>query len=178
MLTNLSESHNYRHLKPDAIKFMPDMTSNEDRLYVRQNWDQLMPLGSGSVAIPDYKQHPRLGNPIVDDPLRSGPIFEASWTHALHCLYYTLDSYHQLLLLSQDFSYDIDPYHTSGVHATHCFEYLRNNILCNLDMTLEGDQSLPEEKERGQPHVCRNYDEARRWIEDRRLDDLQDIVGP
>jgi hypothetical protein len=43
-------------------------------------------VGSGSVAIPDYKKYPMLGEPISDDPIRSGPIFEASWTHALHCV--------------------------------------------------------------------------------------------
>jgi hypothetical protein len=42
--------------------------------------------GSGSVSIPDYTNHPLLGEPIADDPLRSGPLFEASWTHALHCV--------------------------------------------------------------------------------------------
>lgn len=65
---------------------MPNMTSNNDRLAIRHNWDLLMPLGSGSVAIPEYKQHPLLGDPITDDPIRSGPLFEASWTHALHCV--------------------------------------------------------------------------------------------
>jgi hypothetical protein len=49
-----------------------------------------MPLGSGSVLIPDYKQHPMLGKPITDDPIRTGPIFEASWTHALHCVGFRL----------------------------------------------------------------------------------------
>lgn len=43
-------------------------------------------MGSGSILVPDYKEHPLLGDPITDDPIRSGPIFEASWTHALHCV--------------------------------------------------------------------------------------------
>jgi hypothetical protein len=64
------------------------------------------------------------------------------------------------------------------VHASHCFEYLRNSILCNLDMTLEGSMSTPEDHERGQPHECRNRAEAIAWIEARQVDDLQDIVGP
>jgi hypothetical protein len=42
--------------------------------------------GSGSIGISEYRQHPLLGDPITDDPLRSGPLFEASWTHALHCV--------------------------------------------------------------------------------------------
>jgi hypothetical protein len=49
-------------------------------------------VGSGSVAIPDYRDHPLLGEPISDDPIRSGPLFEASWTHALHCVSKVLGS--------------------------------------------------------------------------------------
>jgi len=147
------------------------MTSNANRAEVRRNWDLLMPRGSGSVAIPDYRDHPLLGDPITDDPLRSGPLYEASFTHALHCLYYSVDSYHQLIVNGR--SENDDPY-----HAAHCFEYLRNSILCNLDMTLEGSMSKPSEKDRGQPHVCRNRQEAIDWIEARRVDDRQDIIGP
>ena len=43
-------------------------------------------VGSESVSIPDYEQHPLLGKPVSDDPIRSGPIFKASWTHALYCV--------------------------------------------------------------------------------------------
>ena len=39
-----------------------------------------------------------LGNPIDDDPIRTGPIFEASWTHALHCVW-PLTPPHTLLLI-------------------------------------------------------------------------------
>ncbi|KAL6874777.1 hypothetical protein J3F83DRAFT_728656 [Trichoderma novae-zelandiae] len=164
-------SHTYTFLKPEEDKFIPNMTSNDNRMEIRRNWDMLMPLGSGSVIIPDYKDHPLLGNPITDDPIRSGPLFEASWTHALHCLYYSVDSYHQLIVNGP--SEDDNPR-----HAAHCFEYLRNSILCSLDMTLEGSMSTPDDKDRGQPHVCRNREEAISWIEARRMDDAQDIVGP
>ncbi|KIV98730.1 uncharacterized protein PV09_09513 [Verruconis gallopava] len=163
--------HDYTYLKFEPEKYFPNISSNDNRDEVRRNWDMLMPKGSGSVAIPEYKKYPLLGNPITDDPLRSGPLFEASWTHAIHCLYYAVDSYHQLLLNGPS---EADNPH----HASHCFEYLRTSILCNLDMTLEGELSTPAEAARGQPHVCRNRDAAIKWIEDRRVDDLQDVVGP
>lgn len=57
-------------------------------------------------------------------------------------------------------------------HAVHCFEYLRTQLLCMADMTLEGEMTGP----RGPQHVCRNMDEAVRWIENRRVDDLRSIV--
>jgi hypothetical protein len=88
-----------------------------------------------------------------------------------HQLYHTVDSYHQLVLNGP--SDDDIPY-----HASHCFEYLRNSILSNLDMTLEGSMPTLDDKEKGQPYVCRNRAEAIDWIEARRADDAQDIFGP
>ena len=177
-------SHTYNYLKPDTSTYVPNMTTNANRAEIRRNWDNLMPLGSGSVSIPEHISYPLLGNPITDDPLRSGPLYEASWTHSLHCLYHLVDSYHQLLLLAspliapfpefnESFSHVPDP-----VHYAHCTEYLRNAVLCNLDMTLEGSASTAGEKDKGQGHVCRDREEAVRWIEERRVDDRRDIVGP
>lgn len=45
-------------------------------------------------------------------------------------------------------------------------------------MTLEGSASTQGEKARGQAHVCRDREEVVRWIEERRVDDRRDIVGP
>jgi len=167
-------SHKYTLLTPDAENFVPNMTSDANRMEIRRNWDMLMPLGSGSVAIPDWKQHPMLGKPIIDDPIRTGPLFEASWTHALHCLYYTIDTYHQLVVKNK-FGFDGE---RNDFHAAHCFEYLRNQIICMADMTLEGSQSVLDATGEGQAHVCRNREEAISWIEKRRVDDIQSIVGP
>lgn len=82
----LSESHQLIHLTPQQDKYMPNMTSDIDRMAIRQNWNDLMPLGSGSVEIRNYKDYPLLGQPIDDDPDRTGSIYEAAWTHALHCV--------------------------------------------------------------------------------------------
>jgi len=45
-------------------------------------------------------------------------------------------------------------------------------------MTLEGSASTESEKATGQAHVCRDREEVVRWIEERRVDDRRDIVGP
>lgn len=96
-------SHTYTLLTLEEEKYFPNMSSDVDRMETRHNWDMLMPrelpplstlryfanyatVGSGSVAIPDYEQYPMLGKPITNDPIRTGPLFEASWTHALHCV--------------------------------------------------------------------------------------------
>jgi hypothetical protein len=91
-------------------------------------------------------------------------------------LYYSVDSYHQLVLSNGTrFGFEGD---RNDAHAAHCFEYVRNQILCMADMTLEGSQSILGAKGDGQPHMCRNRDEAVAWIEERRMDDIQSIVGP
>jgi hypothetical protein len=38
-----SASHKYTLLQPNESAFVPDMTSNANRMEVRRNWDQLMP---------------------------------------------------------------------------------------------------------------------------------------
>lgn len=44
-------------------------------------------------------------------------------------------------------------------------------------MTLEGGSSQIGHEGLGQNHVCRNREEAIRWIEERRVDDVQSVVG-
>jgi hypothetical protein len=48
------------------------------------------------------------------------------------------------------------------------------------DMTMEGSASAlaAEKGADGQAHMCRDRDEAKEWIEARRVDDVQSIVGP
>ena len=36
-------SHKYTLLTPDEEKFVPNMTSNDNRMEIRHNWDMLMP---------------------------------------------------------------------------------------------------------------------------------------
>ena len=38
-----SVSHKYTLLTPDEEKFVPNMTSNDNRMEIRHNWDMLMP---------------------------------------------------------------------------------------------------------------------------------------
>lgn len=42
-LTHHIVSHTYTYLKPEVDKFIPNMTSNDNRMEIRRNWDLLMP---------------------------------------------------------------------------------------------------------------------------------------
>jgi hypothetical protein len=61
----------------------------------------------------------------------------------------------------------IIPEGSRSVHTRHCFEVLRQSVLCHMDMTLEG--SIPHYEYGssgfGHAHVCQNGREALHWME-------------
>ena len=61
----------------------------------------------------------------------------------------------------------------SAAHVKHCFDYLRQALMCAADMTLE--PLRPPQKGKilgvhgwGVEHTCRHWDEVRMWTEERR----------
>lgn len=58
-------------------------------------------------------------------------------------------------------------------HLAHCFDALRQHIMCVSDMTIEGNWTSPEPEKAdpvvvspwGSWHVCRNYEELKEWGE-------------
>ncbi|CAD6504854.1 BgTH12-00356 [Blumeria graminis f. sp. triticale] len=158
-------------LVPEVERFVPNMTTNDTRMEIRANWDQLLPAGGGSVSIPDWNSYPLLGKPLNQDSSKGNSTYEVSWTRALRCLYFVIDSYHQLTLSNGSLS---------GTTATHdearaveCFEYMRSHILCSADMTLEGERTGSGQG--GESHMCRDRDDAIKWIEKRRVGDSKSI---
>lgn len=66
------------------------------------------------------------------------------------------------------------------VHSNHCFDYLRQAILCNMDSALEG---TPVEGGHGTDgwnayHTCRSYEESKTWAESQRVNDDQFVLKP
>jgi hypothetical protein len=63
-------------------------------------------------------------------------------------------------------------------HLEHCFDYLRNTIMCCGDTTLEGQaegSDLPGTDGLGAMHMCKNYDEIFAWAEANRVTDLRGL---
>lgn len=62
-------------------------------------------------------------------------------------------------------------------HMPHCFEYLRQSILCCGDTALEGkqttfpDKNLPGSDGWDAKHICRDYGQIREYLEENRIDD-------
>lgn len=192
------------HLIPEQDRYMPNMTSDIDRMEIRNNWNMLMPrtnhLPCRAETLTDHSiswQWERWDQGLEELPnarpthwrwsssiwlsfrgiLDTRSSLRKSFmnpcnddTNTLQ-LYYQVDTYHQMVVHGSA-NVKLNP-----KHATHCFEYLRSSIMCNMDMTLEGSTSVAGTEGLGQPHQCRNREEVISWIEARRVDDAQDIVG-
>ncbi len=80
-----------------------------------------------------------------------------------------MKEYHRVLHHGPDGTeYFLDATHNS-YHTSHCFNYIRQAILCNLDTTLEGSgdgTGVPDGS--GQTHVCRSRQESIAWLEARK----------
>ena len=53
----------------------------------------------------------------------------------------------------------------SGFHVNHCFDYLRQAILCSADLALEGINGTEGATGWGVPHLCRNLDEVNGFMD-------------
>ena len=149
--------------------------------------------GNGMLRIDNHKDYPSLTDPFFaeDDPNHESPRYQASWVHQLHCLvcnsltlpestnfmqqFFVMKEYHRILHHGPDGTeYYIDPTH-NHYHASHCFNYLRQSIMCYADPTLEGVVDGGPLDGSGQRHVCKDREELLAWYEERRVSDLSGI---
>ena len=68
-----------------------------------------------------------------------------------------------------------NPHH----HAKHCFDYLRQALICAADSTVEpGNATTKFVTGSGVVHECRDFDGLFEWTEQRRFDDRADLSWP
>ncbi|KAF2267867.1 hypothetical protein CC78DRAFT_576410 [Lojkania enalia] len=150
--------------KPDP-RFVPENASAFWDQETQGAWLSIVPEGLGYVHVKDPARYDNLPHPIHDYPNKA--VFTTSMTHQLHCLYTILDAYNKLSLSPEPLEM---PW-----HMTHCFEYIRQAIMCAGDVALEGAATTfpddPEQGDRGgsdgwdAKHVCKNYDEIYAYLE-------------
>ena len=67
---------------------------------------------------------------------------------------------------------EMEPDHLRA-HIRHCFDLLRQSLMCCGDASLEPyDSSLGGVTGWGFPKLCRDYDELKEWAERYRTNDL------
>lgn len=152
--------------------FAPYNTSDFFKPEVLQAWNELMPVGMGFQNIRDPSLYHDLPTPIVW-PNATGVVFTTSMTHQLHCLYAVVEVYSGLTSNTQL----PEDHHW---HMIHCFDYMRQAIMCSADIALEGLETTFPDHNGGSDgwdslHVCRDYGAVKRHLEEVRAYDDQEI---
>ncbi|CAF9925125.1 MAG: hypothetical protein ALECFALPRED_002911 [Alectoria fallacina] len=166
-------------------------------------WEALRPKGGGAVVVPNAKAY-GLKSGI---PMETGPdVYGVSMFHQLHCLTVIRASYYAAL------NGTLPPFTQPGIellseekrlmllrgHTAHCFDYLRQGIMCAGDLTIESAVDFPEKwlegisegilREKfgehkpvlidgwGIKHQCRSFDEAWDWTFRNRVPDDSGVV--
>ena len=84
-------------------------------------------------------------------------------------LFYNYDYYHSKGAV--EFS---DPEHVQRWHVSHCLDFLRQRLLCDLDIGTFGPLWVKHPTPRpwvdfNTRHTCKNFDAIRRWAEARQI---------
>ncbi|KXX74465.1 hypothetical protein MMYC01_204469 [Madurella mycetomatis] len=152
---------------PDPM-FIPENGSEFFTESVRSRWLSIVPRGLGYVQINDTTGYNNLPNPLRFYPEST---FTTSATHQLHCLHSIVE------VVAAYTSGQLDKLPTEGAwHLSHCFEYLRQSIMCCGDVALEGQHTTFPPNSTGSDgwdakHVCRDYGQVLEYLERNRVND-------
>ncbi|KAK0714540.1 hypothetical protein B0H67DRAFT_644390 [Lasiosphaeris hirsuta] len=148
--------------------FVPENGSEFFTREVREKWLSIVPKGLGYVQINDTSGYDNLPRPLLFYP---NSTFTTSMTHQIHCLH-NIVSVVAALTSNQP---DMMPVEGAW-HLSHCFDYLRQSIMCCGDVALEGQQTTFPEGWKGSDgwdakHVCKDYGQVISYLEDNSADE-------
>ncbi|KZM26970.1 uncharacterized protein EKO05_0004751 [Ascochyta rabiei] len=157
--------------RPNPI-FAPENASEFWNRDVQQAWLNIVPEGLGYVEVKDSAQHDNLPRPIHD--YVNNTVFTTSMTHQLHCLYTILNAYNTMSVTLDNPMLKVNPIQQPW-HVNHCFEYIRQAIMCAGDVALEGAATTfplgPNGEDQGGSdgwdgkHVCKDYGQIIKYLE-------------
>ncbi|KAK1639169.1 hypothetical protein BDP81DRAFT_480078 [Colletotrichum phormii] len=130
-------------------------------------WNNLLPIGRGWVTVKNETALPDL--PGLNQSLPEHRAYPSVF-HQLHCLYSTMDAYYELIdRLNKNEAgkreLPTDPGWNSE-HLNHCWDYLRQTIMCNADVTLEWRKYNEQVGTGwGYQHQCKDWDAIVAWAE-------------
>ncbi|KAI0602840.1 hypothetical protein F4775DRAFT_587374 [Biscogniauxia sp. FL1348] len=140
-------------------------------------WESLIPKGQGAIKLPVRNEF-------------DSEIYNIAGYHALHCLVvtplsrlaqYSVREYFFALYRISTSSSSLSDAEAKDMikHGRHCFEYMRQSLMCNPDLTLEpvevkgGQLKL---KQWGVERRCMNYGELANWAQEMRSSDKEGIL--
>ncbi|KAF2971374.1 hypothetical protein GQX73_g2238 [Xylaria multiplex] len=160
-------SQQVRKFSPDP-GFIPENTSYFFSNETRQKWLDIVPKGLGYLEVKHPEEYSNLPTKlaIFEDQF----VVTTSMTHQLHCLYAIAEAYSALTSDTTRV-----PKETPW-HLTHCFDYIRQGIMCCGDVALEGEQTTFPEGFEGSDgwdakHVCKDYDQILEYLNENRAND-------
>ena len=135
------------------------------------DWDARLTVqqrGGGFLRVDDPDPYSLPYGKVTID---GGYLYDISVFHALHCLSSIRG---HLLLLETSFGrnnsneihrYLLDP---QVGHVHHCFDYIRQNVMCNADLTLEWPRTESDGIRSafdgwGIPHQCKDWVSSECW---------------
>ncbi|PYH98058.1 hypothetical protein BO71DRAFT_480605 [Aspergillus ellipticus CBS 707.79] len=124
-------------------------------------WDEMMPIGRGFVTIQNDTALPDQPGLNQSLPEQHAMI---SVFHQLHCIYMTREGYYAAREGNVD--------QVSAAHLMHCWDYLRQTVMCFADTALEWIPAPPNDKGStgwGFGHQCHDFDAISDWAEENRL---------
>ncbi|KAJ8119992.1 hypothetical protein ONZ43_g3185 [Nemania bipapillata] len=148
--------------------YAPNDTAEFFSEEVLDKWNKLMPVGMGFVWVNDTEKYHDLPTPIM---WPEKTVFTTSATHQLHCLFAIVQTYSGLTS-----GHEIpDDHHW---HMIHCFDYMRQAIMCSADMALEGLETTFPDHNGGSDgwdskHVCKDWSQVKTYLESVRAYDDQ-----
>jgi len=129
--------------------------SKDETLHTLHNWIELSADGRGYIKIND-SEYFNLGQPyeMKVNSSYSEPVYMVSVFHQLHCLSYLVQTY-QTAFDGTNLTKEV------AHHAAHCFDYIRQSIMCAADTSLEGKTDAGPGW--GSKHECTDYDLLLSW---------------
>lgn len=136
---------------------------------MKQKWNAMLPKGKGFIQPNGSTIELQPGIWTAD----MGYIWGLSTYHQLHCLWLLMDGYNSAVLARP-----INNKH----HIRHCFDYIRQVLLCVSDVALEGRDPEGGKEDApihgiGAKRVCKDSRELFEWAEERRTSEAMDLVG-
>ncbi|KAK2037692.1 hypothetical protein LZ31DRAFT_509238 [Colletotrichum somersetense] len=144
---------------------------DEDEL---KAWSHLMPLGRGLVMVN------KTGLPDMPGLNLSSPRGTSGWTgiaHQLHCLYSTKHAFYDLYYnRTGDKTEPLFGVGWQLEHLNHCWDYVRQTIMCNPDLTVEW-RGEHEGTGWGYQRQCKDWGPVYDWLEKHRITNDRGILA-
>nr|OQO19391.1 hypothetical protein B0A51_11265 [Rachicladosporium sp. CCFEE 5018] len=134
-----------------------DMFADADTTaHTLHQWIPLSSAARGYVSMPDWESWNDLKEPYTVrlNRMEEGPGYMISMFHQLHCLSYLVQHF-------QSGYGGVNLTKEVAHHAAHCFDYIRQAIICAGDTTLEGKTELGAGW--GTSHQCVDHKEVLAW---------------